>query len=94
MPMPRTQEEIEKAAAEASAWLDELDPDTVPGRDATPLRDLRHAFEDHAMTGRRVAEAVAVARAQGFSWGAIGMVLGISKQAASGRYGSAERSPV
>lgn len=84
--VPRTIEELEAEAAKAEEWLDSLDPDKVPGKDATPLRHLRECFEDYVAAGRRVADAASVARASGFSWGSIGMVLGISKQAAQARF--------
>lgn len=85
--MPRTVKQQEEAAAAAEEWLNRLDPDEVPGKDAAPLRELRQRFEDYAIAGRRLAEAVSVARGYGFSWGTIGMVLGISKQAARARFG-------
>ena len=34
MTMPRTREELERAAAETEAWLDSLDPDKTPAEDA------------------------------------------------------------
>lgn len=37
--MPRTREEIEEAAAHAAAWMEPLDPDKIPWRDASPLRN-------------------------------------------------------
>jgi hypothetical protein len=88
--MPRTIKQQEAAAAAAEEWLDQLDPNEVPGKDATPLRELRQRFEDYAIAGRRLAEGAAVARGYGFSWGQIGMTLGISKQGAQARFGKPE----
>jgi len=87
MTMPRTREELEKAAAEAEAWLDQLDPATIRGADASDLRRIGLALKRIAATEAELAAAVAAARANGRSWADIAMVLGISRQAARQRYG-------
>jgi len=83
MRMPRTREQLEQAAADAEAWLDQLDPDTTPAEDATLLRRIGLALKDRVDDDRRIKEAVADARNHGHSWSEIAMVLGTSKQAAS-----------
>jgi hypothetical protein len=68
-------------------WLDELDPAAM--KDATPLRRIMDSNEAIATANQGLHDAVATARAAGFSWGTIGMALGITKQAAQQRFGNA-----
>jgi len=92
MTMPRTREELERAAAEAEAWLDQLDPAVI--RDAEDPVDLRRiglALNAIAAAEGELADAVAAAHANGRSWGMIGLVLGISRQAARERFLSEPR---
>lgn len=85
--MPRTRDELERAATEAEAWLDSLDPATTPAENPSDLRRIGLALRGLADEQREVDEAVAAARENGRSWGQIGLVLGISRQAARERYG-------
>lgn len=87
MPMPRTRTQLEHAAASAEAWLDNLDPDVTPAKDATELRAVAAALRSIATAEHELADAVRSARLGGQSWAAIAAVLGVSKQAASERYG-------
>lgn len=84
--MPRTREELERAATEAEAWLDSLDPETTPAENPADLRRIGLALRALAENQREVDEAVAAAHDNGRSWGEIGLVLGISRQAARERY--------
>ena len=87
--MPRTQEELEAAAADVEHWLDELDPAVLddPASRADDLRAITSARDVIAMGERQLAMAVAAARANGRSWGEIGLFLGVTKQAARKRFG-------
>ncbi len=85
--MPRTREELEKAATDAETWLESLDPAATPAEDPRDLRRIGLALRSLADDQREVDEAVAAAREKGRSWGEIGLVLGISRQAARERYG-------
>lgn len=87
--MPRTREELEQAATDAEAWLDSLDPEATPAEDPADLRRIGLALRAQAEKQREVDEAVAAARAGGRSWSEIGLVLGVSRQAARERYGQA-----
>lgn len=87
--MPRTQQELEQAAADAEAWLDSLDPATADVEDPADLRAIAWAVGETAAAEARVREAVAAARANGRSWARIAMALGVSRQAARQRYGDA-----
>jgi hypothetical protein len=55
------------------------------------LRRIGLAAKDVERAKTELADAVAAARAKGRRWGFIGLVLGISKQAAQQRF--AESSP-
>jgi hypothetical protein len=87
--MPRTREQLQKALADAEAWLDELDPEAVasPEAGAEDLRAIGQALHAVAASDLRLADQVAKARANGRTWTQIGAVLGVSKQAARERFG-------
>lgn len=85
--MPRTREQIAKAAEEAEAWLDQLDPTVTPAEDAADLREIAAAMTAASGADVRLRQAVDAARSNGKSWAAIGAVLGVSRQAAQERFG-------
>ncbi len=85
--MPRTREQLEKAAAAAETWLEALDPGTTPAENPTDLRRIGMALRNLADDQREVDEAIAAARENRRSWGEIGRVLRGSRQAARERYG-------
>jgi len=88
MMLPRTREELEQAAAEAEEWLDRMDPAVIrDAEDPVYLRRVGQALNAVATAEIELADAVAAARASGRSWGIIGLVLGISRQAARERFG-------
>lgn len=90
--MPRTREELERAAAQAETWLNSLDPAAMPAEDPADLRRIGLALRGLVEEQREVDEAVAAARTNGRSWAEIGLVLGISRQAARERYGQPMRA--
>lgn len=69
-------------------WIDQLDPadPSVKVRDGRFLRHVREAADAADAAGEELRQAVADARANGESWGTIGMVLGVSRQAAQQRF--------
>lgn len=89
-PNDMTDEEAAELAS-AEAWLDELERDPSPlatkAADASDLRRISQADAAIGAAREELAAAVAAARDNGRSWGAIGMVLGVSKQAARERFG-------
>jgi hypothetical protein len=89
--MPRTQGQLEEAAARAERLLDELDPQVLldPATRVDDLREVGVALAEVATAQRHLTEAVAAARGNGRSWGEIGSVLGVSKQGARERFGRA-----
>ena len=79
------------AAADAIAErLANRNQDETVWRSSDPLRRIADAFREQVVAEARVTEAVKAARTDGFSWSAIGMMLGVSKQTAQHRYGKVE----
>ena len=89
--MPRTAEEIINQAEELAARFEDHEPDADNIRDASALRELRHAFLARAEAEQRVTEAVETARKDGHSWASIGAKIGTSGEAARQRFG--QKSP-
>jgi tellurite resistance protein len=91
----KTQAEIDAAeAAETEAaerWLDGLNPSDVTLDDAPALRRIRELATELEGAEARLRAAVAEARANGETWSLIGMVLGVSRQAAQQRFGDADK---
>jgi hypothetical protein len=77
-----SEEEIQRAAKLA----EEFDPSGTPGDDTTDLRELAEAVDRVRADEARVRELVERARANGRSWGRIGIALGVSRQAARERF--------
>jgi len=75
-------EEIERAAKLAEVF----DPSDVAMDDTTDLRAVAEAVDRVRAGEARVRELVALARANGRSWGEIGIALGVSRQAARERF--------
>jgi hypothetical protein len=68
--------------------LDSLDPEKVESRPMpTELRKVLNAANGIDAAEERLRDAVRGARSNGYSWGRIGMILGISRQAVQQRYG-------
>lgn len=65
---------------------------SVPMDDTTDLRTLAEAVDSVRAGEARVRELVARARANGRSWGDIGIALGVSRQAARERFAEKTRA--
>lgn len=83
-----TEKEIQRAAKLA----EEFDPDGAPIDDTTDLRTLAEAVDTVRAGEARVRELVARARANGRSWGEVGIALGVSRQAARERFAEKVRA--
>ena len=72
----------------AEKWIEGLAPSapSVKVRDGRHLRHVREAASAADAAVEDLRAAVAQARANGESWGTIGMVLGVSRQAAQQRF--------
>ncbi len=84
--MPRTSEELARAAAATDALLDTLDVEQMHQEDISDLRRVGDALQTVADGEMQLVQAVAAARANGRSWSRIGAVLGTSRQAAAERF--------
>ena len=84
--MPRTAEELALAAASTEVLLDAMLVDQVHPEDIPDLRAIAQALQPVAASEDQLAQAVAVARANGRSWARIALMLGTSRQAAAERF--------
>ena len=84
---PRSTEQILAHADELARRFAEHQPDGDGVKDARALRNIAAAIGRRAGAERDIAAAVAVARAEGHTWAAIGAMLGTSGEAARQRYG-------
>lgn len=73
--------------------FEQLDPASVEAVDASPIRAVHDAFQRSADAQAELADAVAGARATGFSWAHIGSMMGVSGEAARKRFGRIEHHP-
>ena len=87
--MPKTLQEIIDHADDMSTAFDDYQAQASTLRDPAPLLRARAAVHARARAEAEVAAAVAAMRDTGYSWAAIGMVLGTTGEAARQRYGGA-----
>ncbi|MFT4036374.1 MAG: hypothetical protein QM679_12445 [Patulibacter sp.] len=80
--MTYTDEQILAAAARAQA----LDTPTAAMDDTTDLRRIADTADTIRSADAHLYELVEIARANGRSWGEIGLSLGVSRQAARERF--------
>ncbi len=85
--MPRTVQEILAHADELAATFEAYEPAADDERDPAAYVALREAVVSRADAERDVVAAVGTARSQGYSWAAIGGLLGTTGEAARQRYG-------
>ncbi len=67
-------------------WADSVDADDLVVLDTTALKSLMELSEQRTAVEAQLVEAVRQARADHHSWSKIGMMLGVSKQAAQRKY--------
>ena len=77
----------EQRAEQAATRLADSDPARRKWRRGDPLHEIEAAVGAFDAAESRLREAVRTARAENYSWAAIGAVLGVSKQAAQQRFG-------
>ena len=88
--MARTNLEKQAAAAAIAERLANRNQEETLWQSSEPLRRIADAFRTQVAAELKVAEAVKAAREAGFSWSAIGMMLGVSKQTAQHRFGKVD----
>src|SRR5664279_4616505 len=91
--MPKTLQEIIDHADDMSAAFDHYQPDPATLRDPAPMLRARTAVQARAQAEADVAAAVTSMRSAGYSWAAIGMVVGTTGEAARQRYSEAAAVP-
>jgi len=90
--MPRSRQRILEHADELAKGFETYEPVRGDERDVAEYL-LRRAAIGQAESEWRLTDAVAAARAAGWSWRRIGELLGVSAQAAHQRYGKVGLSP-
>jgi hypothetical protein len=86
--MPRTVQDILDHSDALAKRFEDYEPAPGDERDPEAFLALRRAVESRAEAERSIAQAVAAARASGYSWRTIGSIIGTSGEAARQRYGS------
>lgn len=89
--MPRTLQQIVEDQERIAGLLAAYQPDPADERDPGVFLSLLEASDRRARAETELADAVAHARAEGFSWSLIGSAIGTSGQAAQQRYGGRRR---
>lgn len=69
-------------------WANAVDADDLVEVDTTALKTLLDLSEQRIAVEAQLVEAVPRARADHHSWSEIGLMLGVSKQAAQRKYGA------
>ena len=72
---------------EIDNWLNSVEPDEADARDASHIRKIIAAAEALDAAAAELHAAVTDARSAGDTWDAIGVALGVSRQAAYQRFG-------
>ncbi len=89
--MPKhTDAQIEEATARFEEWASTLTREDF--QETADLRAIAEASEGVRAGQARVRELVRLARANGRSWGQIGIALGVSRQAARERFANKVRA--
>jgi hypothetical protein len=88
--MPRSVKDILEHADNLARRFEEYDPSPDDERDPVAYLALHEAALGRSRAERAVQDAVAAARQRGYSWRAIGAVLGTSGEAARQRYAASD----
>ena len=82
-----TRTDLAELAAQTEQYLDSVDPAALEWEDPAELRRVSAASKRLGLADAELRSAVTAARTVGRSWAEIGVVLGVSKQAAQQRFG-------
>ncbi|MES2094093.1 MAG: hypothetical protein V4531_09820 [Actinomycetota bacterium] len=85
--MPRTVQDILDHADELAKRFEDYDPSPSDERNAQVFTELRQAVLARSAAERSIKDGVDHAREHGYSWAAIGSLIGTSGEAARQRYG-------
>lgn len=86
--MPRTVQDILDHGDELAKRFEDYEPRPGDERAAETFAALRHAVLERAKAEGALQEAITGARRDGYSWRAIGSLIGTSGEAARQRYGT------
>ena len=86
--MSSREERLAEKLAAFEKWAEEVDPADLKFIDTSPLKLVARLAEQRDHTEQELAQAVAAAREDGWSWAMIGFMLGVSRQAAQQKYGA------
>ena len=78
----------ERAAA-LEAWADSVAPEDLKVADPSDLKAIARLSDQRSQAEADLVDAVRLAHGVGRSWSEIGVMLGVSKQAAQRKYGPA-----
>jgi hypothetical protein len=86
--MPRTVQDILDHGDELAKRFEDYEPKPGDERSAATFAALRRAVLERAKAEGGLQEAITCARRDGYSWRAIGLLIGTSGEAARQRYGT------
>ncbi len=69
-------------------WADEVDPADLKLMDTTSLKEVGRLAHQRDEIENELVQAVTAARDDSWSWAMIGLMLGVTRQAAQQRYGA------
>ena len=87
MVVPRTVRDIVEHGDELARRFEDYDPHPADERDPVTFAALRRAVLERARAEGALQQAITRARHDGYSWRAIGSVIGTTGEAARQRYG-------
>ncbi len=76
----------EERARALEKWADQVDGSVLKAADTEALRTIAKLVDQRGQMDERITEAIISARQANRSWSEIGVMLGVSKQAAQRRY--------
>lgn len=83
---------LDEYAEAFEAWAENVDAADLREADTASLRRIADLADRSRAVDDELAAAVTVARRDGWSWPAIGAMLGVSKQAAQQKYGQSAQT--
>lgn len=90
--MPRSVQDILDHGDQLAERFEDYRPSSDDERNPEVFLALRQAVESRSQAERSIKEAVSEARCHGYSWRAIGQIIGTSGEAARQRYGSMQNT--
>ena len=86
--MNSREERWDEKLAAFEKWADEVDPADLKWMDSSTLKTVGRLAHQRREIEDELAQAVAAARKDNWSWAMIGLMLGVTRQAAQQRYGA------